>query len=101
MQDCEHVDIFDCAYQDVASGNPEIIKAALRLFVEDGHDIVPCHTINNLKPCWLYPGSLQDCEHIVYFDCAYQGFTSDYSEQKRICVHYTLVLISLQRCHEY
>lgn len=39
VKDCELVPFFDCAYQGFASGNAPKDAAAIRMFVEDGHNI--------------------------------------------------------------
>ncbi|KAG9409848.1 Aspartate aminotransferase, mitochondrial [Aphanomyces cochlioides] len=40
MKEKEHVVFFDCAYQGFASGDADRDAAALRQFVEDGHNVV-------------------------------------------------------------
>ncbi|RHY51603.1 hypothetical protein DYB30_010415, partial [Aphanomyces astaci] len=40
MKAKEHIVFFDCAYQGFASGDADRDAAALRLFVEDGHNVV-------------------------------------------------------------
>jgi len=39
-----HFVFFDCAYQGFASGDPEKDVAAVRLFIEDGHEIALCQS---------------------------------------------------------
>jgi aspartate aminotransferase len=39
-----HFVFFDCAYQGFASGNPEKDVAAVRLFIQDGHEIALCQS---------------------------------------------------------
>jgi aspartate/tyrosine/aromatic aminotransferase len=39
VNDCKLVPFFDCAYQGFASGNAPQDAAALRMFVEEGHNL--------------------------------------------------------------
>jgi aspartate aminotransferase len=44
VQAKEHLVVFDSAYQGFASGDPEKDAAAVRYFVEQGHNVVLCQS---------------------------------------------------------